>query len=59
VIGAFTKRPQRDPSTFLLFVVTVRRCIYEPGMVLAGVQPRLIQGIRRRDGVGEDQETIA
>ena len=25
----------------------------------AGVQPRLIQGIRRRDGVGEDQETIA
>ena len=26
---------------------------------LAGVQPRLIQGIRRRDGVGEDQETTA
>ena len=25
----------------------------------AGVQPRLIQGIRRRDGVGEDQETTA
>ena len=25
----------------------------------AGVQPRLIQGIRRRDGIGEDQETIA
>ena len=25
----------------------------------AGDQPRLIQGIRRRDGVGEDQETIA
>ena len=22
-------------------------------------QPRLIQGIRRRDGIGEDQETIA
>ena len=25
----------------------------------ARVQPRLIQGIRRREGVGEDQETIA
>ena len=25
----------------------------------AGDQPRLIPGIRRRDGVGEDQETIA
>ena len=25
----------------------------------AGDQPRLIQGIRRRDGVGEDQETTA
>ena len=29
------------------------------GLVSAGVQPRLIQGIRRRDGVGEDQETTA
>ena len=26
---------------------------------LAGVQPRWIQGIRSRDGVGEDQETTA
>jgi len=26
--------------------------------VAAGDQPRLIQGIRRRDGVGEDQETM-
>ena len=25
----------------------------------AGVQPQLIQSIRRRDGVGEDQETTA
>ena len=25
----------------------------------AGDQPRLVQGIRRRDGVGEDQETTA
>ena len=25
----------------------------------AGDQPQLIQGIRRRDSVGEDQETIA
>ena len=28
-------------------------------LLSAGDQPRLIQGIRRRDGVGEDQETIA
>ena len=27
--------------------------------VSAGVQPRWIQGIRSRDGVGEDQETTA
>ena len=27
--------------------------------ISAGEQPRLIQGIRRRDGVGEDQETTA
>jgi hypothetical protein len=25
----------------------------------AGVQPQLIQGIRSRDGVGEDQDTVA
>ena len=30
-----------------------------PGSPVAGDQPRLNQGIRRRDGVGEDQETIA
>ena len=29
------------------------------GMFSAGVQPRWIQGIRSRDGIGEDQETIA
>ena len=28
-------------------------------MCFAGVQPRLIQGIRSGDGVGEDQDTIA
>ena len=27
--------------------------------LLAGDQPRLIQGIRRRDGIGEDQDPIA
>ena len=27
--------------------------------VNAGVQPQLIQGIRRRDGIGEGQETTA
>lgn len=26
---------------------------------LAGVQPRWVQGIRSRDSIGEDQETIA
>ena len=29
------------------------------GTSLAGVQPRLIQGVRSGDGVGEDQDTIA
>ena len=29
------------------------------GSSAAGVLPRLIQGIRRRDGIGEDQDTIA
>ena len=28
-------------------------------MCFAGVQPRLIQGIRSGEGVGEDQDTIA
>ena len=28
-------------------------------LVVAGDQPRLIQGIRRRDGIGEGQETTA
>ena len=28
-------------------------------VVTAGVQPQLIQGIRRRDGIGEGQETTA
>ena len=27
--------------------------------VAAGVQPRLIQGVRSGDGVGEDEDTIA
>ena len=28
-------------------------------IITAGVQPRLIQGIRRKDGIGEGQETTA
>ena len=32
--------------------------VLEQGRV-AGVQPRLIQGVRSGDGVGEDQDTIA
>ena len=31
----------------------------EGGRKGAGVQPQLIQGIRRRDGIGEGQETTA
>jgi len=42
------KRKQMDPQAGAL-----------PQSISAGDQPRLIQGIRRRDGVGEDQETIA
>ena len=34
-------------------------CLAEKASVFAGVQPRWIQGIRSRVGVGEDQETIA
>ena len=39
----------------------VRASDTKPTMSLlpAGVQPRLIQGIRRRHGVGEGQETTA
>ena len=33
--------------------------IYTEHAIIAGDQPQLIQGIRRRDGIGEDQETIA
>ena len=36
-----------------------RKTKFEENWVLAGVQPQLIQGIRRRDGVGEGQETTA
>ena len=34
-------------------------CLAKKASVFAGVQPRWIQGIRSRDGVGEDQGTIA
>ena len=33
--------------------------VHEVTRVGAGDEPRLIQSIRRRDGVGEDQETTA
>ncbi|SBO33482.1 hypothetical protein ANAPC3_01240 [Anaplasma phagocytophilum] len=42
------KRKQMDPQAGAL-----------PQSISARDQPRLIQGIRRRDGVCEDQETIA
>ena len=34
-------------------------CVHVEMWVGAEVQPRLIQGIRSGDGVGEDQDTIA
>ena len=33
--------------------------LFEAPWTAAGVQPRLIQGIRSGDGVGEGQDTIA
>ena len=33
--------------------------IFSKPHLTAGVQPQLIQGIRRRDGIGEGQETTA
>ena len=35
----------------------MQQCIFV--IIIAGVQPRLIQGIRSGDSVGEDQDTIA
>ena len=38
----------------------VFQCTFSESKTLAaGVQPRLIQGIRSGDSVGEDQDTIA
>ena len=44
-------------------IACARRWVVGPGNVLeqggvAGVQPRLIQGVRSGDGIGEDQDTI-
>ena len=43
------------PFYFVKGSILYRRRQWHP----AWDQPRLIQGIRRRDGVGEDQDTIA
>ena len=44
------------PAVILIFVFLYIVNIFSSG---AGVQPQLIQGIRRRDGIGEGQETTA
>ena len=45
-----------DPMDYTVHKILQARTLE---WVAAGDQPRLNQGIRRRDGVGEDQETIA
>ena len=42
-----------------LTIVQYKRKGKKEGAGSAGVQPQLIQGIRRRDGVGEGQGTTA
>ena len=37
----------------------INNCLTQCILRTAGVQPRLIQGIRSGDGIGEDQDTIA
>ena len=40
-------------------IKTLQKAGIEGTYLNAGVQPQLIQGIRRRDGIGEGQETTA
>ena len=44
------------PKIYSLDLVKLQQVL---GNIFAGDQPRLIQGIRRRDGIGEDHDTIA
>ena len=46
--------PVYSKCRFVFYAITA-----PSSRALAGDQPRLIQGIRSGDGVGEDQETIA
>ena len=51
--------PEPPPPLPLSSSPLATTCLVSVSLFLARDQPRLIQGIRRRDGVGEDQETIA
>ena len=52
-------RQAADKSSFFLSWELKTVVIHQWESLTAGVQPRLIQGIRSGDGVGEDQDTIA
>ena len=54
VHGVAKSRAQLNNFTF-----TFHFHALEKEMATAGVQPWLIQGVRSRDGVSEDQDTIA
>ena len=53
------QNPTYEPLCTHCFSVPLIRLSLESVHVCAKVQPRLIQGVRSRDGVGEDQDTIA
>ena len=54
-MGCFSGCLMSSASIQKLFVEFTQRS----NILLAGVQPQWIQGIRSGDGIGEDQETIA
>ena len=51
-------RNQLPPPLLGRYVKPSLSALQSP-VVTAGVQPQLIQGIRRRDGIGEGQETTS
>ena len=54
-------RAQENKKSATVSIVSPSICheVMGPDAMIAGVQPQLIQGIRRRDGIGEGQETTA
>ena len=49
-----------DPKSLQMVIAAMKlKDLLLGRKVIAGVQPRWIQGIRTEDGVGEDQETTA